>query len=285
MNNIILIDCLTEENLRESNLKSINTILKEVFYLESKKPIIDFLNKLYDYKLGYNSEIIYLDKENINSEDYKKLKLQEEVNILIIDGNREIEFRFRFQNRRGLNIDIRVVNYIINLNIEPEVCEEYVSYLFALEEDKKLPEEYNFIVKTNGLEYPYITKVIRYWDYSIDTIYKNNMYLLVPLKLINLKKKLSLINKNIKGNLTKKSKIILDVNIEINKIIDDIKKSINKMLQEELITFNDYNSINNIVMDVFNYYNASLGNLLEIKEISLYNEIISICPKKIDEYL
>lgn len=283
MNNIILIDCLTEENLRKSNLKSINTILKEVFYLESKKPIIDFLNKLYDYKLSYNSEIIYLDKENINSEDYKEL--QEEVNILIIDGNREIEFRFRFQNRRGLNIDIRVVNYIINLNIEPEVCEESVSYLFVLEEDKKLPEEYNFIVKTNGLEYTYITKVIRYWDYSVDTIYKNDMYLLVPLKLINLKKKLSLINKSIKGNLTKKSKIILDVNSEINKIINDIKKSINKMLQEELITFNDYNSINNIVMDVFNYYNVSLGNLLEIKEISLYNEIISICPKKIEEYL
>lgn len=283
MNNIILIDCLTEENLRKSNLKSINTILKEVFYLESKKPIIDFLNKLYDYKLSYNSEIIYLDKENINSEDYKEL--QEEVNILIIDGNREIEFRFRFQNRRGLNIDIRVVNYIINLNIEPEVCEESVSYLFVLEEDKKLPEEYNFIVKTNGLEYTYITKVIRYWDYSVDTIYKNDMYLLVSLKLINLKKKLSLINKSIKGNLTKKNKIILDVNSEINKIINDIKKSINKMLQEELITFNDYNSINNIVMDVFNYYNVSLGNLLEIKEISLYNEIISICPKKIEEYL
>lgn len=279
MNNIILIDSLTEKNLRDNNLKSINTILKEIFYLESKKPIIDFLNKLYDYKLSYSSEIIYLDKEYINSKDY------EEVNILIIDDDREIQFRFRFQNIRGLNIDIRVVNYIINLNIEPEVCEEPVGYLFALEQDKKLPEEYNLIVRTNGLEYSYITKVIKCWDYSLDYVYKNNMYLLVPFKLINLKKKLLLINKSIKNKLTKKNKVISDVNIEINKIIKDINKSMDNMLKEKLITFNDYNTIKKIVMNVFNYYNVTLGNLLEIEETSLYNEIISICPKKIDEYL
>lgn len=262
MDNIILIDFLTEESLIETNIKSIDTILKEVFYLKSKKPIIDFLNKLYDYKLNYSSEIIYLDKDNSNIEYYEELL--EEVNILIIDDNREIEFKFRFKNIRGLSIDIRVVNYIKNLNMDPEIYEESVSYLFVLEEDKKLPKEYSFVVRTNGLEYSYITKVIKYWDYSLDAVYKNNMYLLVPFKLINLRKKIVLIKKNIKNEIKKGSKVILDLNIEINKIIKDINKSVNKMLKEGLINAHDYDIIKNIMMDLINYYNENLGNLLEI---------------------
>jgi len=78
-----------------------------------------------------------------------------------------------------------------------------------------VPESYDIIIRNpKGEQLLYSSRVLKYWEYDLDLLYKNNMYLLFPLKVFEVRKKIG----NVKG-LSKE-------NPEYDRLIKDIKDDI-----------------------------------------------------------
>ena len=90
-------------------------------------------------------------------------------------------FRYSFEKAARNIINLKLKNYTEITLPEP--------YLIVLEEEKDLRD--NITLKINipkGESLTYNVRVLRYWKYDLDKLYKENMYLLYPLQLFKLRK-------------------------------------------------------------------------------------------------
>ncbi|MDP4193196.1 MAG: hypothetical protein Q8858_16645 [Bacteroidota bacterium] len=65
-----------EKKGRYKNRVQLDEIMKKLFYIHNKRPIIDLLNSLYEDNIGYDAEITYLNKEAMEEAVIRKVKLK-----------------------------------------------------------------------------------------------------------------------------------------------------------------------------------------------------------------
>ena len=88
-------------------------IMKRLFTLKNKKPIIDFLNAAYKDDLSYDAKISYSNTEIINTKNLSAQYVAFHADIFITaeEGNNIFEYAIEFQTAFDKDIAIRMFRY------------------------------------------------------------------------------------------------------------------------------------------------------------------------------
>lgn len=276
MENIISFNEIYEAKANYKAKIQLDKIMKKLFTLSNKKPILDFLNAIYKDNLSDMSVVEYLNKEvttnniiekNIFDSLYSDLRLQ------VIDVERVFNYSIEFQTKEDKSIAIRLFRYSFELevqNIGKNKNEMTIylpkPYVIVLEQSKDVPDYYILNLILGDSELKYNCPVLKYWQYDLERLYKNNMYILLPVKLIEIRKQIQRIQR-------KKIKIELG-NPLIHKIHDDIIKLtgevliyIKRVYDEGFIDIAEFNEFNVIMENLISYMNKELNEVFsEIEE-------------------
>ena len=263
--------------------KIFDVTFKELFRL-SKRPIIDFINAATNSHYTYNAKVKLENTEFITP--FGGL-LRPDAIISVEENNTVSYYHFEAQMDYDKTIALRIFHYglyhsLSELNgvqnghemvyrfpdyqavVYLERCEAKSKVTFIFSEDKELVFE---------------PKTIKLWDYSSDTLKENGMYLLLPLKLIELKKACESSRGN-KEKLTELRDEIKETTIKINLHI--------KALQDEgVIDKQDTDKMYGLLMNLNDYMfrNYMENEGVELKEAreeldvmarSLYNDVFLV---------
>jgi hypothetical protein len=150
---------IKEEKAGYKSRVQLDEIMKKLFYIHNKRPIIDFLNSLFGDNIDYDAVLTYLNKEALNESIHKKsILVSHECDLLIrVDRNDKcFEYLLEFQTKNDKSIGIRLFRYSFELKVqnikylskEPMIIELPKPYIIVLEENKNVPETYELILKT-----------------------------------------------------------------------------------------------------------------------------------------
>jgi hypothetical protein len=269
---------IKEEKAAYKSRIQLDEIMKKLFYIHNNRPIIDFLNSLYDDNLDYDAVLTYLNKESINEALHKKAVLisQEcDMFIRVDSGGKGFEYLLEFQTKIDKSIGIRLFRYSFELKVQnirqfdsnnPIVIEFPNPYVIVLEESSKVPEEYELILKFHtGESVNYKSKVLKYWQYDLDNLYQNNMCLLFPLKVFQVRKKITKA-KGMKEENPKYSLLIKEIRDDILKVTKEILEHIEIIYKENKIDTSEYNEFAVVIGNLTLYLCQEVEKLESIKE-------------------
>jgi len=70
-------------------------------------------------------------------------------------------------------------------------------YIILIEEEEGVKDRIKIEIEfSKNVGFTYNIKVLRYWTYGLEQLYKENMYLLYPLQIFSLRKKMKQISKS-----------------------------------------------------------------------------------------
>jgi hypothetical protein len=270
--------------------KRLNKIMKRIFSLDNKVPVIEFINSIYDDGLSLNSSLEYIKSNDIiNSKEVIGLKnSSDDVSFTIEDDYRIFEYQIQLQTRDDQNIGIKVSKVDLTNNCDNVVClckkkreyekdnvdkgskDCYTRCLIMLTCNMEVPDVYDFKSDIIGDNTDNKVNIIKSWKYGFKQLAENNMYLLFPLKVLDLKKRLLSISQEI---VTKE--LIKD---EIARFFKDMNRDLRKIKDKNLITDKDINELNLIAIDLLNYFikekNNSFVNIKSHIEATLKDIIV-----------
>ncbi|WP_257449992.1 hypothetical protein [Clostridium cochlearium] len=282
--------CVKEE--KQSYIQ-MDEIMKRLFSLQNKVPIIDFLNAVYKDNISYSAKITYGNREitSLDKEKIKFISFYADMYIRVEDDERVLEYEIEFQTVYDNSMAIRMFRYgferavrladfknmgdTITMNL-PE------PYLIVLEEDNKTPDEIKLkIVIPKDNEFVYKTNVLKYWKYDLDRLYKENMYLLYPLQIFKLRKEMQYISSLSKPfeDKKKRMKIIYE---RLKIIIKNTLKYIDKAYENGKINIRDYDEMTTIIENINSYFLDMYGKYENIDE-EVRNMVKSFYDPKVEE--
>lgn len=274
-----------KENLKKE-LK-INEIMEDIFSLKNNRPLIDLLNSIYEDELSEKSKIIYINSKDIvnNNELFFFNNIICDLRILISDGDRKFNYQIKFETEDEENISIKIFKYTIRTNsnnindynlgnitnlIQVNLPKPYVIMLNA---NKEVSEEYELKVGFEDKSLNYKFNALKSWKYDLRQLFEKNMYLLLPLKIVDLKKRLVIIQEQIEMLDDKNRRAVLQKNKLNNLIQDDILqffRSMNlyftKSKNNGLLTDNDINELNSIAIKLLKFLNKDLKFIFKSRE-------------------
>ncbi|HEY5561584.1 MAG TPA: hypothetical protein VIK72_07465 [Clostridiaceae bacterium] len=255
----------------------LDKIMKSLFYIHNKKPVIDLLNSLYGDNIGYSAKLTYLNKEMINESIHKTAVLiSHECDMLIkVDfRGKSYEYILEFQTQNDKSIGIRLFRYsfelkvqsINDLNVNPIIIDLPNPYVIMLEENKNVPDLQEIIIRIpNGEQLKYSSRVLKYWQYDLDLLYKNNMYLLFPLKVFQVRKKINKIKES--GKKTPKYDLLINgIKDDIFKVTKEILEHINIIYKERTIEVSEYNEFGVVITNLILYLCQEVDKLSHVDE-------------------
>jgi hypothetical protein len=267
-----------EDEAKYKSRIQLDEILKKLFYINNNRPIIDFLNSLYGDNLNYDSILNYLNKEAITETLHKKsLLISQECDMFIrVDCNgKRFEYLLGFQTKDDKSIGIRLFRYSFELKIQnisylyrndPVILELPNPYVIVLEKNKNVPESYELILKTpDGGSLKYTAKVLKYWQHDLDNLYASNMYLLFPLKIFQVRNKITKVKK-MKEDNPKYSILIKEIRDDILKVSKEILEHIEVIYKESKIDTAEYNDFAVVIGNLTLYLCQEVAKLDSIKE-------------------
>ena len=272
---------IKEENNSYEKKKSrlqMDKILKRLFTLKNTIPIIDFLNAAYNDNISHEAKLYYVDKEinNYNKKISRYISFYADMYIKVIDGEKIYEYEIEFQTVYESSMAIRMFRYgferAVKLADYNRIKEGKIKiklpepYLIVLEEDKDIPNDIHLeieIPKQNTVTYR--CKVLKYYTYNIDLLLKENMYLLLPLQIFRLRKKMHQISCSSLPLEKKKSKMII-VYSQLKIVIEDTLKAIDLSYNDNRITLEDYDEMTSAIENINSYFLDMYGKYADIDE-------------------
>lgn len=273
---------LNKEIIDTKYEEKINRIIEKIFLLDNKIPLIDFINSIYKDDLCTNTEIKLIRNSDTVNKNYKFKILRDvsyEFKILAEDGYRKFEYEIQFQTNDSHNIAFTVVrndlsincNKIVNFNKkrrehqcsiengEKKRLQDYNKpWLIMLNSDIQVPDVYKF-KSDNNKDLDYEFNIFKSWKYDFKRLFQDNMYLLFPMKVFDLKKRLSNINEDTSGK-----DIVKD---EILRFFREMNIYLGKLKESDLITEKDVNEFNLIAIDLLNDFIKEKNNIfIDIKK-------------------
>lgn len=240
----------------------LDEIMKKLFYIQDKRPIIDLLNSLYGNNIGYDAQITYLNKEAITESIKNYAYFTKEACDMIIRvdyDDKSYEYIMEFQTKNDESIAIRLFRYSFDLKLqslknissqETTIIDFPNPYVIVLEENKKVPDEYKFILRfSNGKSFSYSAKVLKLWRYDLEKLYQDNMYLLLPLKVFSIRKEIDKLRRLKEDNE--------NYDILIARIKDDILNLTREILEYLDFLYNE----RKINVSVYNDFTVAMTNL------------------------
>ena len=257
-------DLLKEDETTYKNYLQMDKIMKKLFSIKNPRPIIDFLNSIYGDDISYNAEIKHSDKEIINKQynTTKLISFYADMYITVIDNSKVYEYAIEFQTMFEKEIAIRIFRYsferavkIADYSKAKEIIKLKMPepYIVILEEEPGLGDKIILEIEFGKKEkFSYDVKVLKYWNYDLERLYKENMYLLYPLQIFKLRKKMNKIYNYQKSEILKKQEMFILYD-ELKILIEKTLNAIDKAYEDDKIEITDYNEMN-IVLENLNSY-------------------------------
>ncbi len=242
-------------NERVGNGKDISLIIDRIFLLNNDTLIINFINAIYNDNLNIstkikcvkNNQVIIPQKSNYN------IKVFAEDNY----RNFEYEIQFKISDSENLGIIISKKNltnnnivtfakrknkYKNNSNIMNNLKECHDKCIIVLNSEVEVPDVYELKSNFNKQGMKYKINVVKGWKYDFKRLFEERMYLLFPLKVIDLKKRLLDINME-----AVPKKMIRD---EILIFFQDMNRYLKRIESADLIIDKELNKMNLIAIDL-----------------------------------
>lgn len=237
-------------------------IMKRLFTLSNKTPIIDFLNSIYGDNIGYDAKITYPSVENINRNiNNELLNFRADMYIEIYDKEKIYEYALEFQTKYEKEMGIRIFRYGFDRAVK------------GFTELNKNTVAINFPKKESIY---YHVNVLKYWEYDLKKLFEENKYLLYPLQLFNYRRFMERLKESQQNEKVKRLKIE-KLNEHVKTVIYNTLKAINEAYKCGKITLEDYNemlsilqNLNDYFIDTYNYYKG-LSKEVEIMFKSFYD--------------
>ena len=255
--------------------KKINNIFKRIFSFKNKLPLIGFINSVYNDELSKNTKIIYLK----NDQDTSLKNSVYNIRILAEDDYRKFEYEIKFETVDDQNIAIIIskmdcennCSNVININkIKKEYKDENAVNLSKGSKDScnrvlimfnsniEVPDVFEFEEESEEKNIQYKINVMKSWKYDFKQLFEKNMYLLFPMKVLDLKNRLLTISKEV---LSKE--IIKD---EIDRFFKDMNRYLMKIKNKNLISEDDITEYNLIAIELLTYFIKEKANsFIDIK--------------------
>ena len=268
---------INEESGKYKNSVQLDEIMKRLFYINNNRPIIDLLNSLYGDNIGYGAALTYLNKEAINESVHKTaVFISQECDMLIkVDyEGKSYEYLLEFQTKDDKSIGIRLFRYsfelkvqnIKNLNSKPIIIDLPNPYVIVLEENKNTRSTYEIVIRIpSGEQLRYNSRVLKYWEYDLDSLYRNNMYLLFPLKVFEVRKKITKVKYMNKGN-HKYDLLIKEIKGDILKVTKEILEHIEVVYKEKRIEAAEFNEFGVVISNLTLYLCQEVDKLSYVDE-------------------
>jgi hypothetical protein len=246
--------------------------MRRIFSLENKVPIIEFINSIYDDDLNINSNLEYIENKDsiICKEGIDFKKSIYDVRLTLEYDYRTFEYEIQIQTKDEQNIAIIINKTDLTNNCDNVICfskkkkqyekenigkdlkENYTKCLIILNCNIEVPDVYT--IKSESMLDNTNTKVniIKGWKYGFKQLAENNIYMLFPLKVLDLKKELLNISQEIVTE-----ELIRD---EIVRFFKDMNRDLNKIKDKNLITDKDISEMNLIAIDLLNYFIREKNN-------------------------
>ena len=255
--------------------KKLNNIIKRIFSLSNKLPLIGFINSVYNDELSKDTMIKYIKNNqqgNLKNSIYS-------VNILAEDDYRKFEYEIKFETVDDQNIAIIIskIDYenncinIINLNKKKkEYKDESLVNLTKGSKDScnrvlimfnsniEVPDVFQFREEVEGENVEYKINVMKSWKYDFKQLIEKDMYLLFPMKVLDLKNRLLTISQEVISK-----ELIKD---EIVRFFKDMNKYLMKLQNKNLISEKDISEYNLIAIELLTYFiKEKTNSLVDIK--------------------
>ncbi|OFI06485.1 hypothetical protein CLOACE_09850 [Clostridium acetireducens DSM 10703] len=277
----------------ESTYIQMDKIMKRLFSLQNKVPLIDFLNAVYKDDISYNAKVTYGDKEitSLNKDKVKFVSFYADMYVRVEDDNRILEYEIEFQTVYDNSMAIRMFRYgferaakLLDFKDSRNTIEITLPepYLIVMEEDKRTPDEINLkLIIPKGENILYKVNVLKYWNYDLEKLYRENMYLLYPLQIFKLRKSMQNINKSNKPLHYKENKMRA-VYIKLKKVIKNTLEYIDKAYNDGKINIEDYNEMTIIMENINSYFLDMYGKYENIDE-EVRDMVKSFYDPKVEE--
>jgi hypothetical protein len=265
-------DLSTEKFKSSKYEKRLNEIMERIFLKCNNILIIEFINSIYNDALSKNSKIECIKNKEIinNSEVINFEDSNYNIRVTVEDEYRKFEYKIQFQASDEQNIGILInkidlndnYNNVINIgkkkkeyenhNIDLNLREDYTKCLVVLNSNIEVPDSYEFKTNFDGNDSTYKINVIKGWKYDFKQLIEKNMYLLFPMKILDLRKRLLSMNEDL---LSKD--LIKD---EIFRFFKDMNKYLKKIRDINLIMDKDINELNLVATDLLNHFTKEKNN-------------------------
>ncbi|WP_238861360.1 hypothetical protein [Clostridium sp. YIM B02569] len=252
-----------EEFNKNDGIKNLNKIIERIFLLNNTT-IIELVNSLYNDDLNMDARMKYnKTKKNIDiNEDIKLEDSNYDLKILAEDEYRKFEYRVQFHVNDAENIAIMITKVnlsnnhnVISLNAkkrksvnksEYALKHKYSKSMIILNSNIEVPDVYPIKSEAKGKNLDYTINIIKGWKYDFKQLSEKNMYLLFPLKALDIRKRLL----NMKEDLMSKD-LIKD---EVYRFFKDMNKYLQRGKDDNLITDKDIIEFNSITIDLLNSF-------------------------------
>jgi hypothetical protein len=271
-NNNYFIDLKNSQNKYE---KKLNNIIKRIFSFNNKLPLIGFINSIYNDELSKDTKIKYVKNNQQGSsknssynvrilaeEDYRKfeyeIKLEtvDDQNIAIVIS--KINLESNFKNIINLNKIKKEYKDENSVNLSKGSKDSYNRVVIIFNSNIEVPDVFEFEEESDGKNIEYKINVMKSWKYDFKQLVEKNMYLLFPMKVLDLKNRLLTISREV---LSKE--LIKD---EIVRFFRDMNRYLIKIKDKNLISEKDITEYNLIAIELLNYFIKEKGNsLVDIK--------------------
>jgi len=249
-----------------------DSIMKRLFTLKNKKPIIDFLNSIYGDDIGDDAEVYYPNVENLNRNiNNGLLSFRADLYIEVTYKDKLYDYAFEFQTKYEKDMGIRIFRYgfdkavknFTELDKNTIIINFPEPYLIVLEKEKGLEDkitlEINF-PKKEGIHYE--VKVLKYWEYDLQKLHEENKYLLYPLQLFNYRRFMERLRESKEPEEEKKAKVE-KINEHILITIKNTLEAISEAYRCDKINLEDYSemlvvikNLNDYFISNYNYYDG-----------------------------
>lgn len=260
------IDSKNNQNKYE---KKLNNIINRIFCFKNNLPLIAFINSVYNDELSKNTKIFYLK----NAQDASLKIFSYNIRILAEDDYRKFEYGIKFETLDDQNIAIIISkndcqNNCINVINFNKMKKEYKDENeFSLSRESKdscnrvlimfnsnieVPDVFEFEEESEGKNIQCKIGVMKSWKYDFKQLFERNMYLIFPMKILELKNRLLTISEDV---LSKE--LIKD---DIERFFKDMNRYLIKIKNENLISEDDITEYNLIAIELLNYFIKEKAN-------------------------
>ena len=237
-------------------------IMKRLFTLKNKKPIIDFLNAAYRDELSYDAKISYSNTEIINTKNLSAQYVAFHADIFITaeEGNNIFEYAIEFQTAFDKDIAIRMFRYSFERAVRLDYYREKnmivlnlpEPYIILLEEEKGLADDLTLEIRIPKRDIiSFSVNIMKYWEYDLNRLYEENKYLLYPIQVFNLRKAMEKAN-----NEDERKELYSQMKITIAGTF----KAIDKAYKDGKIEIEDYDEMTTVLVNL-NSYLVNVYNL------------------------
>ena len=258
---------------KDKTQKILCSIIKRIFTLENKVAIIRLVNSVYDdgwdinntslnirddFKASNRVEIAY-DLAIVLQNEYKQtlykivLKVKDYDNLAIIV----------YREPNSSSVD-NVLSFFKNNNDKKLDKNKNNPYMLMLNSNMLVPDVLDLTLNNNDTTFFYKFNVLKGWKYDFKYMYETNSYLLFPLKVFDLGKRVT----NMYYDFVEEEMI----NFEIIRFFKDMNKYLKKLYASGSVTESAIFATNTICFEIL----STMYQDIDLSEVSTHilNEIV-----------